>query len=130
MKTSKQARRDGKTLFSACVVDGRLDESRVRSVVEKVIGGKPRGYLGTLSHFKRLVKLHLDGRRAIVENAAETAPELQAQIRANLERRYGAGLDLTFSVNPALLGGLRVRVGSDVYDGSVRAGLDALQNRF
>jgi F-type H+-transporting ATPase subunit delta len=73
MKITKQARRDGKSLFRICLVDGRLDEARVRDTVTRVIEGKPRGYLGTLTHFQRLLKLHLDSRRARVENAVETS---------------------------------------------------------
>ena len=51
-------------------------------------------------------------------------------MRADLARAYGAGLDFTFTANPALLGGLRVQVGGDVYDGSVQARLAALQGKF
>lgn len=130
MKISKQARRDGKTLFRACFVGGQLDESRARAVVTRVIEGKPRGYLGTLSHFQRLLKLHLESRRARVENAVETSPELMSRITEGLARRYGPGLDVTFWINAELLGGLRVRVGSDVYDGSVKARLDGLKDTF
>jgi F-type H+-transporting ATPase subunit delta len=130
MKISKQARRDGKSLFRACFVGGQLDESRARSVVTRVIEGKPRGYLGMLSHFQRLLKLHLESRRARVENAVETSPELMSRIQDGLARRYGPGLDVTFWINPDLLGGLRVRVGSDVYDGSVKARLDGLKDTF
>lgn len=130
MKISKQARRDGKTLFRACFVGGQLDESRARAVVTRVIEGKPRGYLGTLSHFQRLLKLHLESRRARVENAVETSPDLIQRIQAGLTQRYGPGLDVSFWINPELIGGLRVRVGSDVYDGSIKARLDALKNSF
>ncbi len=45
-------------------------------------------------------------------------------------RRYGAALRTTFVLQPALIGGLRIQVGSDVYDGSVRAGLAALERSF
>lgn len=127
MKISKQARRDAKALFQACKVNGVLDEARVRSAVSVVIERKPRGHVAILHHFQRLVKLDLDRRTARVENAVETSPELMSSIQANLERRYGAGLSVSFWINPALLGGLRVKVGSDVYDGSVKARLDALQ---
>ncbi len=130
MKISKQARRDGKSLFSACFVNGQLDEARAQLAVTRTLEVKPRGYLGTLSHFQRLLKLHLDSRTARVENAVETPPELQASIRASLTRRYGPGLDVSFGVQPALLGGLRIRVGSDVYDGSVKARLEALNEGF
>ncbi|MBL9129063.1 MAG: H(+)-transporting ATPase, partial [Verrucomicrobiales bacterium] len=76
MKITKQSRRDGKSLFRICLVDGRLDESRVRETVRRVLEGKPRGYLATLTHFQRLVKLHLDARQARIENAVESTPEL------------------------------------------------------
>lgn len=127
MKISKQARRDGKALFGACCVNGVLDEDRVRQAVTRVIAQKPRGYLATLSYFQRLVKLDLDRRTARVENAVETGPEQRAAIAASLQQRYGPALNLTYHTNPALIGGLRVRVGSDVYDGSVAGRLAALE---
>ncbi|MBX3747689.1 MAG: F0F1 ATP synthase subunit delta [Verrucomicrobiae bacterium] len=130
MRISKQARRDGKSLFRACLLDGRLEETRVRETTRRVLESKPRGYLAALTHFHRLLKLHLDSRRATVVNAVETPQPLQDTLAASLEQRYGPGLDLGFQVDPALLGGLRIRVGSDVYDGSIRARLEALNARF
>lgn len=128
MKISKQARRDAKSLFQTCKVNGLLEDSRARQAVSAVIAQKPRGYVAILHHFQRLVKLDLDRRTARVENAVETPPELMNSIRANLERRYGSGLNISFGVNPGLIGGLRIKVGSDVYDGSVKARLEALQS--
>ena len=43
---------------------------------------------------------------------------------------YGPELNTSFADNPALIGGMRISVGSDVYDGSVKAGLAALENSF
>jgi len=130
MKISKQARRDGKALFNACKAAGVLDENRVRQTVSAVIAGKPRGYVGILSHFQRLVKLDLERRTARIESAAPLADALQQSVKANLAQRYGAGLSLSFAVNPALIGGMRVKVGSDVFDGSVRARLNDLEASF
>ena len=42
----------------------------------------------------------------------------------------GIALNLSFGENPALIGGLRIKVGSDVYDGSVQARLAALEETF
>ena len=126
MKISKQARRDAKELFLACRTNGTLDEGKVREVVQKVIATKPRGYFPILSHFVRLVKLEVERRTARVESPVPLAADQQAEIRANLTRRYGEGLDFSFAQNPKLLGGLRVQVGSDVYDGSVQARLAEL----
>ncbi len=130
MKISKQSRRDAKALFGACRVDGLLDEGKVRQTVAAVIERRPRGFAATLAHFQRLVKLDLDRRSARVENAVETSPALMEAIKTNLARRYGPGLDVTFWVRPELIGGLRIKVGSDVFDGSVAARLAALETTF
>ena len=130
MKISKQARRDGKQLFRSCLVNGLLDEGRARQVVQKVLQLKPRGYIGLLSQFQRLVKLDIERRTAKVESAAVLSPELQKTVQTDLTRLYGAGLNISFTQNAELIGGLRVKVGSDVYDGSIRARLSALQNSF
>ncbi len=126
MKITKQARRDAKQLFNVCKVNGVLDEGRVRQTVGAVIEKKPRGFLVILSQFQRLVKLDLERRSARVESAVPASAVLQASVQANLAQRYGPGLNVTFAVNPALIGGLRVQVGGDVFDGSVKARLDAL----
>ena len=130
MTTSKQARREAQQLFRSCQVNGLLNGERVRRVVLQVIAAKPRGYLAILSHFKRLVKLDLERRSARIESAVPLTAELQASVENNLARLYGAGLNLSFAQNPALIGGLRIKVGSDVYDSTVQGRLAALQESF
>lgn len=130
MKISKQARREAKQLFNCCLVNGLLDENRVRQAVPMVLKTKPRGYLPLLSHFQRLVKIALDRRAARIESPAPLSADLQGKVRAELHRAYGPGLAVTFVQNPALIGGLRIKVGSDVYDGSIQARLSALQESF
>lgn len=128
MKISKQSRRDGKALFNVCRVNGVLDEGKVRQVLTEVVGRKPRGYVETLNHFQRLVKLDIDRRAAVVESATELAPAIQESVRSQLTARHGGGLNLSFKVNPAVIGGLKVRVGSDIYDGTVAGRLAALES--
>ena len=130
MKVSKQARREAKELFRDCIVTGVLDENRIRNVVSKVAQLKPRGYIGILSHFQRLVKLEVERRTAKVESAAPLSPEVQADVKNKLGKLYGQGLNISFAQNPSLLGGLRIKVGSDVYDGSVQARLENLVESF
>jgi F-type H+-transporting ATPase subunit delta len=130
MKISKPARRDAKQLFRSCLVDGLLDEKRVRQVVQAIIARKPRGYSGILSHFHRLVKSDVERRTARVESAAPLAAALQGRVKEQLNRLYGAGLAISFAENHALIGGLRIKAGSDVYDGSVQARLNALADSF
>ena len=130
MKISKQAKREAKQLFTSCRVNGLLDENRVRQAVAQVIARKPRSYVAVLSQFHRLVKLDLDRRTARIESAVPAPEPMRASLEANLARRYGAGLAIAFATDPGLIGGLRVKVGSDVYDGSVKARLDALAQSF
>jgi F-type H+-transporting ATPase subunit delta len=130
MKISKQARREAKELFRSCLVNGLLNEDRVRLATKKVLEMKPRGYLGILSHFHRLVKLDIARRTARVESAVALAPDIQTIVRNNLTKTYGQGLSISFAENPALIGGLRIKVGSDVYDGSVQGRLRALEDSF
>jgi len=130
MKVSKQSRRDAKQLFNCCKVNGLVDENRVRQAVNAVIAQKPRGFVHILSHFQRLLKMDIERRAASVESAVAASDSLKAQVTANLTKRYGAGLTVSFVTNPELIGGLRVKVGSDVFDGSVRGRLTALESSF
>lgn len=127
MKISKEARRTSRQLFRVCMVDGKLDESRLRLVVSQVAKDKPRGYIGILDAFHNLVKTELENQRALVESATPLTADLQSSLKTSLSQKYGRDLALAFQVNPALLGGIKVKVGSDVWDGSVKARLEALQ---
>ena len=130
MKISKRARQDAKQLFRSCVLNGLLDDDRVRQTVQQIIARKPRGYLAILTHFQRLVKLDVARRTARIESAIQLPESLSTAIQANLARRYGPGLTVSFVQKQDLIGGLRVQVGSDVYDGSIRARLAELADRF
>jgi F-type H+-transporting ATPase subunit delta len=113
-----------------CRADGSLDAGRVRQAVERVIAEKPRGYLALLSEFQRLVRLERAERTAQVETAAPLPADLRAVVQLRLEKTYGAGIEIQFTERPELIGGMRIRVGSDVYDGSVQSELAALERSF
>jgi F-type H+-transporting ATPase subunit delta len=130
MKISKQARRDAKQLFQSTLKDGVMDEARVRIAVTQLLAQKPRGYVGILEHLQRLVKLETARRSARIESAVRLSDAEFLAMKKNLEKRYGAGLDVSFWLNPDLIGGMRIKVGSDVYDGSVAGRLNALKESF
>jgi F-type H+-transporting ATPase subunit delta len=130
MKIPRKARRDARRLFRACLKGGRLDEACVRQAAVRVAKAGRRGTLAVLSHFHRLVTLELSRRRAIVESATPLPSDFRDRIQSDLTRTYGPGTTTTFEENPALIAGMRVKVGSDVYDGSVRTALAALEQRF
>ncbi|HVO09486.1 MAG TPA: F0F1 ATP synthase subunit delta [Vicinamibacteria bacterium] len=130
MKTTRRTRIRARRLFRACLVRGVLDEGRAREAARRVAAAGRRGRLAILSHFLRLVKLEQARHRAVVETASALPPELRKSVEAGLARLYGPGLSASFSEDPSLIGGMRVRVASDIYDGSVRAALGALGERF
>lgn len=130
MKSSKQSRREAKELFRASQVDGVLDENRVRQVVSEILATKPRGYGAILEQLQHLVKLDIARRTARIESVVPLDAHVEGSLKAALTQRYGQGLQFRFGTNPALIGGMRVQVGSDVFDGSVRARLTELENNF
>jgi F-type H+-transporting ATPase subunit delta len=130
MKISKQAQRDARQLFRSCQVNGLLDENRVRQTVSLLSEKRPRGYVKTLSRLHRLVKLDLEQHAARVESATPLPAELQSEVTKEIKKKYGAGVSISFSQNPALIGGLRIQVGSDLYDGSVKMRLEKLEESF
>ena len=130
MKISKQARRDAKQIFRGCQVKGVIDEAKARLAVRALVERKPRGYLGILSHFQRLVQLDVDRRSATVISAVPLTQTAQDRVESTLSARYGVGLSFNFKTDPAVIGGLKVKVGSDVFDGTVRARLESLGETF
>ena len=91
MKISKQAKREAKQLFRLCLVNGLLDENRVRQVVQRVIATGERDCPAILAHFRRLVKLDCAQHTATIESATPLPADLQAIVQAGLTHRYGRG---------------------------------------
>jgi F-type H+-transporting ATPase subunit delta len=130
IKTAAQAKRKARQLFRFCFINGRLDAARVRHVVSVVLEFKRRGYIRLLQELQRLVRLEVKANLAEIESAAFLPPPIQNRVREAVESRYGTGIATLFEHNPGLIGGLRIRIGSDVYDGTVQAKLAALQKSF
>jgi F-type H+-transporting ATPase subunit delta len=129
MKSARQSKREARTLLNLCVVNGVLDEGRVREIVRRLVQENRHGSFTTLSRFQRLVRIDRARHSAHVESAVSLRADVRAQIETGLARLHGRGLTTTFTENPALLGGVRIQVGSDVYDGSIRGRLNALETR-
>src|SRR5689334_15656763 len=115
MKVNKETRRQAKQLLRESFVDGKLDRGRIGSLVTSLIEKKPRHYIRLLETYLRLLRLETEKRSATIETAAALAPGVGDPIVANLKRKYGNDLTAQFVVTPELLGGMRIRVGSDVW---------------
>ena len=130
MKGTKQSRRFAKQLFKSCQVNGRLDADRTQKTVQLLIEQKPRGYFGILQHLHRLVKLDEASRTARVESAVALGQVQQQDIQDSLNQLKGGNVTVEFAENPRLIGGMRVKIGDDVFDGSVKTRLTGLSESF
>ena len=130
MKLTKEVRKVSKELFRASFNDGQLDAAKVRGLVGQIAAGKPRHYIDILKNYQRLIRLEMDKRHAVIESATELSPDTSERVLRDLKSKYGPALTTDFRLNPDLIGGLRIRVGSDVWDGSVRGRLDRLDQEL
>lgn len=130
MKLNKEIRQLSRKMLQASFTDGQLDHGRISSLVDSLIAQKPRNYIDVLKNYRRLLRLELEKRQATVETSCEVDPAIRSEIVASLKSKYGNDLSTEFHVDPQLLGGMRIRVGSDVWDGSVRNRLERLQHEL
>jgi F-type H+-transporting ATPase subunit delta len=130
MKINRHARQLAKKYFRACLrPDGTLDEPAMRSIIQLLVQEKPRSYIATLGRLERLIEIAVEERSVRVESAAPLA-DRGAGIFAELERRFGPPTRTAYEHNPSLLGGVRIRRGSSIWDGSVRGRLNRLERAF
>jgi F-type H+-transporting ATPase subunit delta len=130
MKINKEIRQLSRQLLRASFTDGQLDRGKIASLVQSLIEKKPRHYIDILKNFKRLIRLEVEKRHARIESAAPLDSETTARILKNLKKKYGDDLTTEFAVSPQHLGGMRMRIGSDVWDGTVRSRLERLKQQL
>ena len=130
MKITKEARNLSRQLFRLSLTDDRIDRAKVSSLVQSMLAEKPRHYQGALEAYQRLLRLEMEKRHATIESAAPLNDGTASAIVSSLKQKYGEDLTTEFSVNPELIGGMRIKIGSDVWDGSVRQRLTHLQSQL
>jgi F-type H+-transporting ATPase subunit delta len=122
---NKQAQQLARQLFKLTVVDGAVSADRVAGVLAYVEKHAPAHTILVLKAYHRLVAVELAKGEARVEHAGAVAPAALSAIAAAMSKKYGRPVAATSRPNPALLAGLRVRVGDDVYESSVAGQLAA-----
>ena len=130
MKISRESRRLAREFFRFSLVNGRLDASRVSEISDRLLAERPRGFLEILKEFSRLVRLELDRRHAIIESASPLDEAGAVNIANTLKQEFGSDITTEFRTSPGLLGGLRIKLGSDVWDGSINSRLAALSQQL
>jgi F-type H+-transporting ATPase subunit delta len=130
MKISREARRTARELFRFSLVDGRLDANRVSGISDRLLSERPRSYLQILKELSRLVRLELDRRHATIESVSPLDETSAMNVANTLRQGFGNDITVEFRTSPSLLGGLRIRLGSDVWDGSISSRLAAFSQQL
>lgn len=114
-----------------------VDRPRKLAVLGKLLEGQKLGGLGTrllatllqnhrlhrLPEVLAAIRARLDRERRVLEASVKTAQPLtdalQKQLLSSLEKRTGGSVRLQTHVDPALLGGFSIQIGSEVYDATL-----------
>ena len=122
----KQAQQLARRLFKLSLVDGLVSPELVGGVLEYVEKHRPANPAMVLKAYHRLIATELGKSRALVEHAGSLGDPVLRSIAAVMTQKYRRPIVAVARPNPALLAGLRVRVGDDVYEASVASQLATL----
>jgi F-type H+-transporting ATPase subunit delta len=123
---SKKAQQFARQLFKLSVVNGVVSPERVAGVLEYLEQRKVANPVIVLKAYARLVATELAKSEAVVEHAGAINEATLSAIAAAMTKKYSRPVTAAAKSNPALLAGLRVQVGDDVYESSVAGQLAAL----
>jgi F-type H+-transporting ATPase subunit delta len=128
MKITKEARRAARKYYRSCFSAGRLDEGKVRNLISTIAAERPRHHLGILSEIERFVRTETQKNTLTIETPFQIDEQQFGKIHSQVQKHFPAPLIGKKKVTPTLIGGLRIKVGSNVWDGSVAAKLQQLAN--
>ena len=126
MAASKQTKLLAKQLFKLSVVNGAVSPEQVAGVLGWIEKHQPRQSLALLKAYHHRIALELAKSQAVVEHAGPVTDATLKLIEGAMTQKYKRSIAVSAKPAPKLLAGLRVRVGSDVYESSVAGQLAAL----
>lgn len=111
-------------------LEGRVPDLFLRFVMV-VVDKRRQALLSDIAHEYRALVDERAGRvRVQVAISHAPDPDLEEEITRALAKRLGKTVIPTFTVNPELLGGMVVRMGDEILDGSVRTRAAQLRRRM
>jgi len=126
MRADKKTKALAKQLFKLSVVNGAVSPEQVTGVLGYIEKNSARNSLGLLKLYHRAIATELAKSSAIVEHAGPITDATLQSIAGAMSQKYKRVVTATAQPNPQLLAGLRVRIGSDVYESTVAGQLAAL----
>lgn len=103
----------------------------IRNFIFVVVDHKRAALLPEIREsFETLIDQRMGFVQANVTSAAPLNPRQNSELESELSRVAGKQVILKFSVDPSLLGGVVARIGSTVYDGSIRGQLQQMRREL
>lgn len=115
---------DRKVALVSDLLTGKATESTVRLVELAVDGIGGRSFDSALQKLIELTAERRDRQVAYVRVAAPLTEQQEERLSTRLSGIYGRDISLKVTVDPSIVGGATVRVGDDIYDGSVARRLE------
>jgi F-type H+-transporting ATPase subunit delta len=103
----------------------------LRNFLLVLVDNRRAGLLREISEaFETELRARLGIAKAEVSSARDLNDEERRELLGTLERLTGKRVEASYSLNPELIAGAQVRIGSTVYDGSVREQLNRMRSRL
>ncbi len=112
------------------LVGNEVGAGALRLVLLMIRRGRPRAIDAMVEHFEALLRSERGISRAEVRSALPLEEAQRTAVAARLRELTGTEIELTEQVDPALIGGIAVRIGDQLYDASVRSRLERLRARL
>ena len=96
MKVKKEALRAARLLLKASMPGGRVDTARASELTRRIVAEKPRHSLQILQSYRRLLRLELDKRHAVIESATPLDDAARAGVLSELTSKFGTDLTSEF----------------------------------
>ncbi len=124
----KQIQQLARQFFKLSLVNNELSAERVAGVLQYIEKHRPANSVAVLRAYQRLVAAEFARGQAVVEHAGSIDDSVLTNVAASMSKKYGRKVTSVARRNDALLAGLRVRVGDDVYESSVAGQLATLRS--
>jgi len=128
MAGDKKTKQLAKQLFKLSLVNGQVSAEQVAGVLGYIEKSAPRHPLALLKLYHRAIATEFAKSRAIVEHAGPISDSTLKLIEGAMTKKYARPVTASAQPNPKLFAGLRVRVGSDLYESTVSGQLANLSN--
>lgn len=130
MKITRQHRRNARLLWQSVCVNGIPDAERIRAAVRDVRRNEGRAAEAVLQCFVQRLEVYIRANHVGIVSAGLLSPRQQEHLTGLFSGTETVKAGISFSVDPALIGGLRVEKGYQVTDLTIARQLEVLKSRL